>query len=281
MIPVIQKIELSPECFVERRLPQSSGVIFVEEGAKVRPFDFVAEVKDNHKKRLTAGVTGEVVKVLPQKAVLIKSAGVRVRGVFGQGEDGEGEIAILTKEDESLNVPLIDERVGGKILVCGSLTSLEAAKKAEALLANGVVCGSADRHLLPKINLPVLLIEGFGKIPLNSYVYQLLKKVESRHVFLSPDHKELLVAQLFGDKKEPQEVFGPLPDGTDTVFVKAEVGQAVQVFTGNHFGQTGKIKVIHKKTAPLPSGVIAKTVAVELDGGGTIIVPERNVGVIN
>lgn len=283
MIPIIQKIQVSPQCFVERQLPPDSGKIFVEEGDKVRPFDFVAEVKSNHQKRLTAGVAGEIVKILPQKAVLIKSSGITVRGVFGHGEDSEGEIIVLTGNDQPLGVDVVDEKVRGKILVGGFLTSLEAVKKAEALLASGVVCGGVNLDILPKTPLTILVTEGFGQVSLNPEVFEFLKKVEGRHVFLSPDHKELLVTKRFGDNKDTLDQFDHLPQETDAVWVSPRVGQTVQVLTAKHFGQIGKIRSLPKRPTRLPSGIVTTVVEVKLDppeAGGKISVPERNVGVI-
>lgn len=262
MIPVIQKIQRSPECFVERRLPKDSGRIFVEKGSKVRPFDFV-------KNNLTAGVTGEVVKILPQKAVLIKSSGVIVRGVFGHGEDSEGEIIVVTKGDQPLKPDLIDQKASSKILVCGFVTSLEVVKKAEAFLSSGLVCGGINKDILPKTKLAMLVTEGFGRIPLNYRTFEFLKKVESRHVFLSPNHKELLVTKRFGSGHDHPDSFDELPEDAAEAFVEPQIGQMVQVFVEQHFGYTGKIKSIKKDQ-----------IEIQLDEGGKIVVPERNLGVI-
>ncbi len=289
LCPVIQKVIFSQEAFVERRLPPSakggadSGNFFVEEGSRVRPFDFVAEVpKDPARRRLTAGVGGEVVKLLPGKAVLIKTSAVVVRGVIGKGEDDEGEIRIAAEHNAPIEPSSVDAGCAGDVLVGGFVSSLEVFKKAEAVGVRGIVCGGADFAAFQKSNLPTLLVEGFGRPPLNRNVFEFLKKVEGRHIFLSPGREELLVARLGEEVEERPE--------TGEVFVTLKEGMEVQIFSasyflseaknarfssearGSYFGQMGKV-----------AKVLADTVEVVLDSpeaNGKIVVPGRNLGII-
>jgi len=262
LCPVIQKIIFSEEVFVERRLPEADGgKFFVKEGSKVRPFDFVAEIKDTVRQRLTAGVGGEVVKVLPGKAVLIKTSAVIVRGVVGRGEDDEGEIRIAADYKAPIELSAVDASCAGDVLVGGFVTSLEVFKKAEAVGVKGIVCGGADFSAFQKTNLPTLLIEGFGRPPLNRRVFEFLKKVEGRHIFLSPGHEELLVARL-GEEVEEEPEMGE-------VFVELKKGMKVQNFGASRFGQMGKA-----------AKVLKDMVEVLFEDGEKVEVPGRNIGII-
>lgn len=265
LCPVIQKIIFSKEVFVERRLPPEAdgGKFFVKEGSKVRPFDFVAGIEDTVHQRLTAGVGGEVVKVLPGKAVLIKTSAVIVRGVVGKGEDDEGEIRIVAGYDAPIELNAIDASCGGGVLVGGFVPSLEVFKKAEAVGVKGIVCGGADFAAFQKTNLSTLLTEGFGRPPLNRKVFEFLKKVEGRHAFLSPGHEELLVARLDDDIEDVEETSG--------VFVELKEGMGVQVFTSENFGQMGKVEKILEDEVE---------VEVLLSSEDRIEVPGRNVGIV-
>ncbi len=264
--PVIQKIIFSKEIFVERRLPSArggsvGGKFFVKEGTKVRPFDFVAEIKDTVRRRLTAGVGGEVVKLLPGKAVLIKTSAVIVRGVIGKGEDDEGEIRIAAEHNAPIELSAVDASCAGNVLVGGFVPSLEVFKKSEAVGVKGIVCGGTGFDAFQKSNLPTLLIEGFGRPPLNRGVFEFLKKVEGRHVFLSPGHEELLAARLDDAVAEGREV--------SEVFVELKKGMEVQNFGTSRFGQGGKVVEVR-----------GEMVEVLLDGGEKVEVPGRNVGII-
>jgi len=262
LCPVIQKVVFSKEVFVERRLPEpGGGKFFVKEGSKVRPFDFVAEIKDTVRQRLTAGVGGEVVRLLPGKAVLIKTAAVIVRGVVGRGEDDEGEIRIVAAHDCPIELSAVDASRAGNVLVGGYIPSLEVFKKAEAVGVKGIVCGGADFAAFQKTNLPTLLIEGFGRPPLNRRAFEFLKKVEGRHAFLSPDHEELLVARLDDVIEEVPEV--------GEFFVELKEGMEVQNFDTSRFGQMGKVV-----------NVLKDTVEVLFEDGEKVKVPGRNVGIV-
>jgi hypothetical protein len=259
-IPVIQKIISSPEAFVERRL-KGGGEFFVEEGDRVRPFDFVAEVpRGRGRQKLTAGVGGEVVKLLPGKAVLIKTSTVGVRGVVGKGEDDEGEVRIAAEHDASIELDVLDADCVGDILVGGFVPTLEVFKKAEAVGVKGIVCGGADFAAFQKSTLPTLLVEGFGRPPLDREVAEFLKKVEGRHAFLSPDYQELLVAQYPGGEGDQE---------SSEVFAEIKKGMTVEIFDFRWFGQKGKVV-----------GIDGDMVEAVLDGGDRIEVMGRNVGII-
>jgi len=261
LCPVIQKIIFSKKAFVERRLPRpGEGKFFVKRGNQVRPFDFVAEIKDGVRQRLTAGVGGEIVKLLPEKAVLIETAAVVIRGVVGCGEDSEGEVRIAATYNEPIRLEAVEAKCAGNILIGGFVPTLEVFKKAEAVGVKGVVCGGADFYTLSKIQLPTLLTEGFGQIPLNRQVFDFLKKVGGRHVFLSPEREELLVAR-YADGQESEEA--------KEVFAEIKEGMMVEVFSAGHFGWTGKVEK-----------VVGDEVEVMLDSGDKIIVPGRNIGIL-
>lgn len=274
LCPVIQKVIFSEKAFVERRLPSArggadGGEFFVKEGSRVQPFDFVAETKDTVRQRLTAGVGGEVVKLLPGKAVLIETSAVIVRGVSGGGEDSEGEIRTAADYDEPIGLKAIGAGGAGGILVGGNVPSLEVFKKAEAVGVKGIVCGGVDFAAFQKTRLPVLLTEGFGKPPLNRKVFEFLKKVEGRHVFLSPGRGELLVARYSDGEEDRREVLDAQSEEVTEPFVEPQRGMGVQVFTSSNFGQMGKVEKVGKDE-----------VEVLLDTGDKIVVPGRNLGII-
>jgi len=269
-VSVIQKIIFNEKAFVERRLPEADeGRFFVEKGSKVRPFDFVAEIKDTARQWLTAGVGGEVVKILPQKAILIRTSAVVIRGVFGRGEDSEGEIKIAAEHDEPLCLEAVEADGRDQILVGGSVPTLEVFKKAEAVGVKGIVCGGADFASLQKTTLPTLITEGFGRPPLNYRIFEFLKNVEGRHVFLSPEREELLVARHINGKEDQQELIEAESKELSEAFVELKEGMEVEIFGSNHFGQIGKV-----------GKVGADVVEVLLEKGDKIEVPGRNLGVV-
>jgi len=265
--PVIQKIVFSEKAFVERRL--LGGKFLVKEGSRVRPFDFVAETKDGARRRLTAGVGGEVVKLLPEKAVLLQTAAVIIRGVVGCGEDSEGEVRIVADYDEAISLDGVGRDGAGGLLVGGYVPALEVLRKAEAVGVRGIVCGGADFATVDKANLPLLITEGFGRIPLNRRVFDFLRGVEGRHVFLSPERRELLVARYREDEEDRRELMEAQSVEVTTAFAEIQPGMEVQVLAGDVFGRTGRVEK-----------VLGDRVEVKVDGGGKMVVAGRNVGII-
>lgn len=280
--PVIQKVIFSKKAFVERRISPAEGKFFVKEGSRLRPFDFVAEIKDTVRQRLTAGVGGEVVKILPGKAVLIKTSAVIIRGVAGSGEDSEGEIRIAADHNETIRLEAVDANGASQILVGGNVLTLEVFKKAEAVGAKGIVCGGADFSAFEKTTLPTLIIEGFGRPPLNHQVFEFLKSVEGRHVFLSPEHKELLVARHVDRAEDHLKLLDAQSEEVTEPFVELKRGMEVQVFTSANFGQMGKVEKVGPPASESPQASRAgeSEVGVLLESGDRIEVPGRNVGII-
>lgn len=260
--PIIQKVVFNQKAFVERRLG-GEGSFLVKKGSKVRPFDFVAEIKDTVRQRLTAGVGGEVVKLIPGKAVLIQTSAVIIRGAAGCGEDSEGEVRIAAGYDGPIRLETVNSDRAGDLLIGGYVPTLEVFKKAEAVGIRGIVCGGADFAAFDKTNLPTLVTEGFGRIPLNRRVFDFLRGVEGRHVFLSPEHRELLVA------RDQRELIEAQSEEVTEPFAEVKTGMEVQVFAGENFGRTGKV-----------GKVLGNQVEVVLDGGDKIVVPGRNIGII-
>ena len=268
LCPIIQKIVFNKKAFVERRL-SGEGKLFVKKGDKVRPFDFVGEIKDTVRQRLTAGVSGEIVKLIPGKAVLVQTSAVIVRGVVGRGQDSEGEVRITANCDEPIKLEAIDTGCAGDVLVGGYVPTLEVFKKAEAVGVKGIVCGGVDFATFQKTALPTLLTEGFGRPPLNRSVFEFLKRVEGRHVFLSPDHEELLVARHSDGEESHRELLEAQPEEVAESFAELKEGMEVQVFISESFGQMGKAM-----------GIGEDKVEVLLENGDRIKVSARNLGII-
>jgi hypothetical protein len=114
-----------------------------------------------------------------------------------------------------------------------------------------------------------LVTEGFGRIPLNRRAFEFLRGVEGRHVFLSPEHRELLVARHLDGEEDRRELIEAQPEEVSEAFAEVKKGMGVQVFAGNAFGRTGRVEKV--------SG---DRVEVKIDSGDKIMVAGRNVGII-
>lgn len=222
---------------------------------------------------LTAGVPGEVVNLVPGRAVLLRISAVQVRGVWAGGTGEEGELAILSGFDEPLELSEIGGKLSGKIIVGGSFVSPEVLRKATAVGARGVICGGAN--VLPAdffvgTSFGLLLTEGFGVVPMLESTWHYLKSVESRTSVLLPERQTLLVPEKLPPQEEPPAV----------PFRTLTVNDRVQIFSWPYFGRVGTvIGLAGEKT--FPSGVVATAVLVNLPTEKEPVeIPLRNVGVL-
>jgi hypothetical protein len=284
-VPIIQKVVYSREAFVERaaadvdaglgrQVPAdvaSERKILVTVGQTVNEYDFVAEVGSDHfkpRRRITAGVPGVVADILEEQAVLIRTEALIVRGVYGQGDDAEGELRVVSGISEPIREQDVVPEQSGAILVGGHVAAVEVLNKAEALGVAGIVCGGVNRLNLKKSRLPLLVIDGFGRVFFSEHVHHLLSQFTGRHVFVSPERAELLLAKRKKEKAAHEKIFARYTEESAEYFAPLKKGLKVQVFSGWHFGRIGKVV-----------GVGDGMVDVRIDSD-IMRVPVRNVGII-
>lgn len=225
------------------------------------------------KVKLLAGVSGRIAKVKKDWAVLIEANATLVKGVWAVGPESEGEIKIIASPEETIEANRIHHEAEGKILVGGSLVTRDVLKKAAVIGVKGIVCGGINYDAAEDSRVPLLITEGFGRIPMNKKIFEYLKAIEARFCLLSTDRREIVV---------PEAMDGILRDsGNVALWTEVEVNQAVQVFVFPYFGWEGKVVGVYEGLREMPSGIRVEAVRVRLDQTGEEIdVPARNVGVL-
>lgn len=250
-----------------------SGVLKKEEGDRVYPGDVLAlesklyfnkkeynstvsgRVKEINKQEkyilieglsrafnLIAGVSGEVVDTLDHKSVLIKTSAVTVSCVAGSGEEVAGELVYVKGAKPVVTEKEIQATVAGKILLVNRIES-GALKKAKTLGAVGFVIASCDYIDYKKYiedGISVLIMEGFGSIPINAEIEKYFESFKSKFGILRTYDTMLLIPN---DKPE-SIVKG---EGKDLFLSEAKVGDTVQVFDSKYFGQYFKIEELKEK----------------------------------
>lgn len=126
---------------------------------------------------LKALYRGMVVSVTPRLGVVIEGQGALIQGVWGSGKEGYGVLKMMARTPSDILQESLDVDVRGTILVAGAGASDEALKRAETLQAQGVIVGSVlagQRALVEQLSLPVVVTEGFGRVPLAPPIFELL-----------------------------------------------------------------------------------------------------------
>ena len=141
-----------------------------------------------------AHVPGRVVEVIPGEGAVVEANAALVNGVFGVGGEARGELAFAVNgPGEPLTTEVMDETHGGKILVGGSIVTLDALKKAVKLGVSGIITGGVDQKDLTdfigrelgmgvtgveEAGLTLIVTEGFGVYPMKAETFRFLRSHE-------------------------------------------------------------------------------------------------------
>lgn len=269
----INRLRYLPQAFIERPLSQP-GEILVKVGDEVDFFDVAAQGKFG---KLAAGCAGRVVKTIPKRSVLIETSGVELEGVFSWGEEAVGEIAVVGDRHKPLSLRNIDRHLSGKIVVGGSYIPPEVLKKSLTIGVKALICGGICNDYgfgRGRGGISVLVLGGFGKIPLNVEIWDYFNQIQSQCAILFPERRVLFVT----DKSCPS---GVQVGRGESYYLDIKVGQKVQVFSWPFFGYSGEVCEVLEMLVTVPSGLKLECVRVKLEGGDEeVTIPVRNIGVL-
>jgi len=143
-----------------------------------------------------AHLPGRIVETIPGEGAVVECKGALIQGRFGVGGEKVGELAsVVARRDEALTNELITNELKGKIIVGGSLVTIDALRRAASLGVNGIVVGGLDQKDLAdflgyeiglgvtgkeETGLTVIITEGFGPHPMEEETFHLLKSYEGK-----------------------------------------------------------------------------------------------------
>jgi hypothetical protein len=143
-----------------------------------------------------AHIPGKIVEVIPGEGAVVETRGALVNGVFGVGGEARGELAFAVDQPgEALTTEAMSQGLKGKILIGGSVVTLDALRKAAEMGVSGIVVGGVDQKDLTdflgheiglgltgeeRIGLTLIITEGFGVHPMRDETFRLLKSHEGK-----------------------------------------------------------------------------------------------------
>jgi hypothetical protein len=227
---------------------------------------------------LSAGSSGLVTEAMPEQGVVIETNGALIQGQWGNGRIDMGLLQILCKTpEEELTRPQLDMTLRGAVVVSGFCANPDALQAAAELPVRGLVLGSLTADLLSTaraMDYPIMLLEGFGRMPMNPVAYKLLAAQTKRDVSIN--------ATFSAESGERPELVVPLPGQgkplSDTVEFKP--AQQVKVLTPPYMSQTGVVVSIRPGLTLLPNGLRAQAAEIRLETGELVILPLANLTVI-
>lgn len=230
--------------------------------------------------QLKAGLPGEVVELIADRGAILETTGALIQGVWGNGQIDFGLMIVLAKSpDQMLTPDQLDVSLRGSVVLAAHCEQAETLKAAEELPLHGLILASMSPTLVPvaaRLQIPVILIEGFGRRPMNPVAYKLLSTNERREVALNAEPWD----RYAGSRPE---VVIPLP-APGSVALPRETdffnpGQVVRVLHPPFASEVGTIVALKGLTV-LPSGLRVQAADVQLESGKNVLLPFANLEVL-
>ena len=235
--------------------------------------------------KLPAGVYGEVVKVVPDQEVHIRTKVDLIRGVLGSGVEREGILKVVTSNKETISIIGLDKSLSGSIIAGGSMMTKEVIQKSLALGVRGILSGGINirdyKSLVSSLNpledvgLSLLATEGYGSSEMPGEIFELLRKNDNCFAIISPQEKELIIPSLksftktaIKEKREKNEL------------CYLEKGMVVRLLTFPYLGREGMVLELSKSPTTFPSGIEAFSALIEIGKGMQVLIPIRNLEVV-
>jgi hypothetical protein len=256
------------------RAPCSGKIILAGRGKIL-----IEEEKEPY--QLFAGLPGEVVSLMPGRGAVIESTGALAQGVWGNGKINSGQLRVLIKKVEGiLTVDQLDIDLRETVVFAGYSGEEQILQTAAELPLRGLILSSMASSLIPfaeDLSLPVVILEGFGLLPVNSSAFNLLITSDRREITLNAEKMDRYASQR-------PEVFISLPvnqmvheprDGT--LF---SPGQKVRVIRAPYQSQIGTLVTLKPGLEVLPNGIKATSAEIELENRIKVKLPLANLEVL-
>jgi hypothetical protein len=230
---------------------------------------------------LRSGLSGTVTEVIGERGVTIRASGAVIQGIWGNGRMDSGVLlSLLENPDDVLEPSRLDVSLRGSIILGGHVQDIAVLKNAAEMPARGLILSSISPELAStamQLPFPILLVDGFGRRPMNSAAFKLLSTNLKREISVN--------AELY-DRAEGNrpEIFIPLPVSQEPPEPRDletfAPGQTVRVCFLAQPAKIGTLAALRPGLSVLPSGLKAPAADVRVETGEQIIVPLSNLEVL-
>lgn len=252
------------------RAPSDGIVVSISSGRLLfRMHEGVIELK--------AGFPATVVGSDGVQTVLLETIGALIQGMWGNGRHDFGVMRFVGDGPaDRLQADRLDADLRGAVLVGGICDHPAPLHQATELSTRGIVLGGLSSDLIPlasRLPYPVIVTTGFGPLPLDTQTFRLLSSNAGREVALDARKNDPLTGSR-------PEVIIPLPPSSDADLpedvIPLKEGVRVRLSRPPHHGSVGVIREMLARAADFPSGILARSARVDLEGVGLTIVPVDN-----
>jgi hypothetical protein len=243
-----------------------------------------------------AYIDGEVVEIIKNEGVAIRTTGSFIQGIFGIGGETIGYIAMAVDDPNAvLTASSIDKSFKDKVVIGGSIADYDALEKARDVGAKGVVVGGIEDQDLKrfmgydigvaitgaeKVGITLIVTEGFGKLRMADRTFELLESLTGKKTSMNGATQiragvmrpELIVP---ADAKTPPKKTRDLSTGTGL-----ETGMKVRIIREPYFGLIGRVVGLPSALAEVETEAKVRVLDVELDDKRKVTLPRANVEII-
>ncbi|MEI6288940.1 MAG: hypothetical protein WCP19_00780 [Chloroflexota bacterium] len=230
---------------------------------------------------LLAGIQGQVTEIIGDRGVMIRANGTIIQGLWGNGRLETGVMmSIIDGPDELCDPGRLDFSLRSSIILGGYVDSADLFNAAADLTVRGIVLGSMSSDLIPvalKMPYPILLLDGFGRRPINLQAYDLLNNNLRRIMTINA------VTNDSASSQRP-DIFIPVDTIADSRFPDdmkiLSPGQTVRMVSLIAPSKIGQIIRINPFQTILPNGIRSKTADIQLENGEQVSFPLTNLEVL-
>jgi len=239
---------------------------------------------------LNAYLEGEVVEVLPGEGVVVEAKGAFLQGIFGVGGERWGKLKVVVNSPDEL-ISDVKEDLRDCLIVGGSIER-EGLRRAIEAGVKGVVVGGIYDEVLrdflgydigvaitgqENIPLTIIIMDGFGELPLSPRTFALLKRFDGFPASLNG------ATQIRAGVVRPEIIIPhkeEMPSSEGKLTNQLVVGTRVRVIREPYFGILGEVIALPSEPQILETGAKARVAEVLLEGGERVAVPRANLEII-
>ncbi len=230
---------------------------------------------------LQAGFPALVVASDGTRSVTLETAGALIQAAWGNGRQDYGVMrSVGSGPGDRIQTAQLDINLRGAVLFGGICDQPAPLHQATELSVRGMILGSIPAELIPvalRLPYPLVVTEGFGRTPMNTAAFSLLTANVGHDAAVNAQP-----AEPYGSQRP--EVIIPLPASRPPAMPEETVALApkvrVRVLRAPYQGVVGVVRELPTRAVDYPSGILARSASVELEGIGTKLVPLANLEIL-
>jgi hypothetical protein len=228
---------------------------------------------------LKAGIDGIIREVTPNWSAVVETFGCLIQGVWGNGKMASGLLYNTAKtETEEFTRSCVDVTMRGAVVAGGFCVHQDALEAAFDFSLRGLILSSISSHLIgyvQQLEIPVILLEGFGAIPFNPLAFQLLEKYNRNDASVNACEWD-----VYGGNR-PEVVIPQPGSGADPrEGGHIRQGSRVRVMVPPYSGAVGIVVLIREGSTTIHSGLRGECADVKFDRIPTTSFPVSNLDIL-